>query len=138
MSLIPFFFSVYNLRLHLEGLEVMLELQVDCTFRSGQSNFVHMFNRRDIVDLCDILPDKYIQEALCEVVSAMVPCRRVHLPERVESFRRRLLLRSSFLGLRRPLPVVFDTEVDTHECSDGSDRCKVTDRRCSGKHPFIR
>ena len=63
MSLIPFFFSVYNLRLHLEGLEVMLELQVDCTFRSGQSNFVHMFNRRDIVDLCDILPDKYIQEA---------------------------------------------------------------------------
>lgn len=76
---------------------MVLQLQVDSSFRSRKSNFVKMLDSRDIVNFGDVLPDKDIEEILSEVVSASVPCLRVDFTESVELFRLGLLLCSRFL-----------------------------------------
>lgn len=116
---------------------MVLQLQVDCAFTSRQLDLMNMLNRRDVLNLRNVLPHKAIQKLLSKVVAPSMPCCRMDFAESVEFLRLGLLLCACFLALGATFRIVLDSEVYPHESRDTPDGGEVTDGWRTREDPLV-
>lgn len=63
---------------------MVFELEIDGTLGGGEVDGDDMLLKRNLVDLSDVLADELVEEGLCDLVAALMPCGRPDLTERVE------------------------------------------------------
>mmetsp|Transcript_1963 Transcript_1963/g.7639 ORF Transcript_1963/g.7639 Transcript_1963/m.7639 type:complete len:325 (+) Transcript_1963:969-1943(+) len=69
--------SLLLLRLHVHGLQVVIELKVDSTLSWSKLNITHIFFELDLIDFSNVLSHVTVQKALRHLPSSLVPllCR---------------------------------------------------------------
>lgn len=81
-----------NAQVFVEAEQVVLELAVDGPLRCRQLDRHNLLRVLDEVDLRPVLPHVLVEEALRDLVAALVPSSRVHFAIRVEPLSTRLLV----------------------------------------------
>jgi hypothetical protein len=83
---------------------------------------MEMFDRWDIVNLGDVLPDECIEELLTEIIATSVPSLRMNFTDSMELLRLSLFFGLGLLELGVTLGIIFYTKVDPHESGDTNDK----------------